>query len=95
MCGRVPHIIFASTYNSCSTCCGLCTASCVGSTIANLSLTCASNYCASGCSGPGLICGGTSRSEVPTGCTGDCGITCSSGCYSGSNCKGLATTHFI
>lgn len=51
MCGRVPHIIFASTYNSCSTCSGLCTASCVGSTIANSSLTCASNYCASGCSG--------------------------------------------
>ena len=51
MCGRVPHIIFVSTYNSCSTCSGLCTASCVGSTIANSSLTCASNYCASGCSG--------------------------------------------
>lgn len=71
MCGRVPHIIFASTYNSCSTCSGLCTANCVGSTIANSSLTCASNYCASGCSG---VCDNKT-------CTSSCNISCGLGYY--------------
>ena len=83
----------AASYDSCSDCGGLCDSKCYdgGSSSAVVGMTCTSNYCASGCSGPGLICGGTSRSGVPTGCTGTCGITCSTGCYSGSNCNGLAT----
>ena len=62
-----------------------------GSSSAVTGMTCTSNYCASGCSGPGLICGGTSRNGVPTGCNGSCGITCSTGCYRESNCTGLAS----
>ena len=59
MCGRVPHIIFASTYNSCSTCSGLCTASCVD--------RCHSDGCYSSCVGScyttcleGAFCGSSS-----------------------------------
>ena len=55
------------------------------------SLNCPSNACASGCSGPNLQCGGTSRSSGPYSCTGACGIDCSGGCYRAANCKGLAT----
>lgn len=89
------HLLFcASSYNSCSYCGGNCSSKCYedGSAAPTVSNTCQSNYCASGCSGPGLICGGTSRTSGPTGCSGMCGITCTSGCYRGSNCTGLATT---
>lgn len=58
-------------------------------------MTCQANYCASGCSGPGLICGGTTRTSGPSGCNGTCGITCATGCYRDSNCKGLATQYIF
>ena len=86
-------IYCASTYDSCGSCSGRCSGNCYedGSSRPTVSNTCQSSDCASGCSGPSLLCGGTGRSIGPYKCTGSCGVNCYGGCYRSANCKGLAT----
>ena len=82
MCGRVPHIIFASTYNSCSNGCGSnsCGSSCELNSGPSGFCTACDNGCKSSCA---VGCGGSSCSGVCDSVS--CYSYCSGNCIN-SNC---------
>ena len=87
MCGRVPHIICASSYDSCRDCAGN---GCKRSCYAACDSGCFMSDCTYGCINSS--CGRNSGSSYCAACGGG---GCTFGATCGGHCAGLATIFYF
>ena len=97
MCGRVPHIICASTYNSCSACMGNCDTGCGGpnNSYPKLQVGACTNNCSINCTGGCVLANCSAGCLVGPGCSNTCYSSCKTSCYTYSTCMGLATIFYF